>query len=155
MIARPEPIVDVAMISGVVLERVSANTDGRGELIELLTTRDGPIDPIVHVYQVITSPGSQRGWVLHRWQCDRLVFTLGDFEVQLLDVRPDSPTFGTSMVLRVGSGHRCRLTIPPLVAHSLRNVGDSAGAFINMPTRAYDPSNPDKFRLGSALQGRD
>jgi len=146
-IARSEPIVDSATIDGVVLERVSANTDERGELIELMTTRDAPIEPIVHVYQIIAAPGSLRGWVYHKWQHDRLLFTQGDFEVELFDVRPDSPTFRKHIVLHLGAAQRSRVTIPPLVAHRVRNTGDTAAAFVNMPTRAYDPANPDKFRL--------
>jgi dTDP-4-dehydrorhamnose 3,5-epimerase len=152
-IARSEPIVDSASIDGVVLERLSPNTDERGELIELLTTRDGPIEPIVHVYQVIAAPGSLRGWVYHKRQHDRLLFTLGDFEVQLFDIRPDSPTFAKHMVLRLGAAHRRRLTIPPLVAHSVRNAGDTAAAFVNAPTRAYDPADPDKFRYHGSVEG--
>lgn len=146
-IARSEPILDSVTIEGVRLERVVANADERGELIELLTTRDGRIEPMVHVYQVIAAPGSLRGWVYHRWQHDRLLFTMGDFEVRLFDVRPDSPTFGTHMVLNLGAAQRRRLTIPPLVAHRVHNKGDSAAAFVNIPTRIYDPANPDKFRL--------
>jgi dTDP-4-dehydrorhamnose 3,5-epimerase len=150
-IARSERILDGVTIDGVVLERLSPNTDDRGALIELLTTRDGPIEPIVHVYQVIAGPGSLRGWVYHKWQRDRLLYTLGDFEVQLYDVRPDSPTHGEHMVLRLGAARPCRLTIPSLVAHSVRNLGDTA-AFVNMPTRAYDPANPDKFRYDGGVE---
>jgi dTDP-4-dehydrorhamnose 3,5-epimerase len=146
-IARSGQILDGVTIDGVVLERLLSNTDERGELIELLTTRDGEIDPIVHVYQVIAAPGSLRGWVYHKWQHDRLLFTLGDLEVQLFDTRQSSRTFKKHMVLRVGTARRCRLTLPPLVAHCVRNLGDMAAAFVNMPTRTYDPANPDKFRF--------
>jgi hypothetical protein len=38
-IARSERILDGVTIDGVVLERLSQNTDDRGALIELLTTR--------------------------------------------------------------------------------------------------------------------
>jgi dTDP-4-dehydrorhamnose 3,5-epimerase len=151
-IGRPERISDGVTIDGVVLDRLSPNTDDRGALIELLTTRGGQIEPIVHVYQVIAGPRSVRGWVYHKWQDDRLTFTLGDFEVSLFDVRPDSKTFGERMVLRLGASYPCRLTIPPLVAHSVRNLGDTAAAFLNMPTRVYDPANPDKFRYGGKLE---
>ncbi len=61
-------------IDGVVLDRLSPNTDDRGALIELLTTRSGQIEPIVHVHQVIAGPRSVRGWVYHKWQDDRLTF---------------------------------------------------------------------------------
>jgi hypothetical protein len=50
-IGRSDRIFDGVTIGGVVLERLSPNTDDRGALIELMTTRDGPIEPIVHVYQ--------------------------------------------------------------------------------------------------------
>jgi dTDP-4-dehydrorhamnose 3,5-epimerase len=147
--------VDGAIIDGVVLERLAPNADDRGALVELLTTRDEPIEPIVHVYQVIAAPGSLRGWVYHKFQSDRLHFTLGDFEIQLFDIRPGSPTHGEHMVLRLGAARPCRLTIPAFVAHSVRNLGDTAAAFVNIPTRAYDPANPDKFRYdGDADLGR-
>ena len=94
-IGRSDRIFDGVTIEGVVLERLSPNTDDRGALIELMTTRDGPIEPIVHVYQVIAGPGSLRGWVYHKWQSDRLHFTLGDFEIQLFDIRPDAPNTWT------------------------------------------------------------
>src|SRR5690242_15996021 len=71
-IGRAERIVDLAFIDGVVLERLAPNTDDRGALVELLTTRDGAIEPIVHVYQVIAGPRSLRSWVYHKWQHDRL-----------------------------------------------------------------------------------
>jgi dTDP-4-dehydrorhamnose 3,5-epimerase len=152
-IARSERILDEVTIDGVILDRLRPNTDERGSLIELLTTRDGPIEPIVHVYQVIAAPGSLRGWVYHKWQHDRLHFTLGDLEIQLVDIRRDSPTCGNRMALHVGAARQCRLTIPPLVAHSLRNLGDSAATFLNMPTHPYDPTNPDKFRYGGNIAG--
>jgi glycosyltransferase involved in cell wall biosynthesis len=129
-IAWSEPIVDGAAINGVVLERRLPNTDEHGGLIELLMTRDGPIEQIVHVYQVVA-------------------------EVQFFDVRPESPTFGKHMVLRLGAAQRCRLTIPPLVAYSERNVGDSAAALVNIPTRAYDANNPDEFRYQGSVNGLD
>jgi dTDP-4-dehydrorhamnose 3,5-epimerase len=151
-IGRSDRIVDGMNIDGVILERLSPNTDDRGALIELLTTRDGPIEPIVHVYQVIAGPGSRRGWVYHKWQSDRLHFTLGDFEISLVDIRPDSPTHGQRLVLHLGAARPCRLTIPPLVAHSVRNRADTAAAFVNMPTRPYYPSNPDKFRYAGGLE---
>lgn len=48
-----------------------------------------------------------------------------------------------------------RLTIPPLVAHSVLNATDMATAFVNMPTRCYDPANPDKFRYNEPVEGSD
>lgn len=126
------PIDEPRLIEGVVLTSLTSGADHRGSLSELLTTRDGLDDPIVHVYQVFANPGSVRAWVFHRLQDDRLAFTNGRLRVVLYDLRPDRP---------------CLLRIPVFVAHGIENTGDTVASFINMPTRVYDPERPDKSRL--------
>lgn len=135
------------LIDGVTATPLVANTDERGFLTELLTTRDGPIEPIVHVYQVTSAPGSVRAWVYHRRQCDRLAYTSGQFEVVLYDLRADSPTKNLLNVFIVGTQQPCRLRIPPFVVHGVRNMGSQWASFVNIPTKAYDPNDPDKCRL--------
>jgi dTDP-4-dehydrorhamnose 3,5-epimerase len=49
--------------------------------------------------------------------------------------------------LDVGAANKVMLTIPPFVVHAVQNRGDEDAIFINMPTRAYDPANPDKARV--------
>jgi len=135
------------LIEGVALEPLTLNSDDRGGLSELLTTRDGPIEAIVHVYQVLAAPESIRAWVYHRHQYDRLAYTTGDFEVVLYDIRPESPTLGTLNVLKLGEGRPSLLRIPPFVIHGVKNVSSTWAFFVNMPTRAYDPAAPDKCRI--------
>jgi len=149
-IGRSARVTDGVSIDGVVIERLEPNADGRGRLIELITTRDEPIEPIVHVYQVIAEAGSRRGWVYHKWQHDRLAFTMGRFEIHLVDIRENSPTRGARMVLEAGEANPTRLRIPPYVAHAVINNGATA-CFVNMPTNIYDPNNPDKFRYSGDL----
>ncbi len=139
--ALPEPL-----IGGVTVAPLLGMSDRRGTLYELLTARDGEIEPIVHVYRVHAAAGSVRAWVYHKWQHDRLSFTEGAFRVVLYDIRQDSPTCGLLNVMDVGVDNPCRLRIPPFVVHAVHNRGDDA-SFVNMPTRAYDPARPDKFRL--------
>lgn len=90
---------------------------------------------------------SIRAWVYHRRQSDRLAFTMGKLRVVLYDLRPDSPTFQAVNVIDVGAANKVLLTIPPFVVHTVQNPTDEDTCFVNMPTRAYDPSNPDKSRL--------
>jgi dTDP-4-dehydrorhamnose 3,5-epimerase len=135
------------VIDGVTVTPQIVNSDPRGSLIELLTTRDGTIEPIVHVYQVTALPGSIRAWVYHRRQFDRLAFGNGRFEVVLYDIRPGSPTINRLAVFTLGSEQPARLRIPPLVIHGVMNIGSETATFVNMPTLAYDPSEPDKCRL--------
>ncbi len=143
--AKPPPAADV--IDGVSATALTPHADERGFLTELLTTRDGPIEPIVHVYQVGALPGSIRAWVYHRFQFDRLGFANGRFEVVLYDIRPGSPTANMLNVFMLGAVQPCLLRIPPLVVHGVRNAGREPGYFINMPTKAYDWNAPDKCRI--------
>ena len=148
----PRPAIDVGavpheLIDGVTLTPIVAKSDERGSLSELLTTRDGSIEPIVHVYQVTSMAGSTRAWVYHHKQFDRLAFVNGRFKIALCDIRPGSPSANRVNVLVLGSERPALLRIPPLVIHGVRNIGAETATFINLPTHAYDPRDPDKCRL--------
>lgn len=134
-------------IEGVALHRLTSNADGRGNLVVLMSDRYGATQYSPHVYLVTAAAGSVRAWVYHKWQADRLAFTKGRFRVVLYDLRRDSPTHGVLNVIEAGEDNKLQLTIPPFVVHAVQNLADSDGIFVNMPTRAYDPANPDKFRL--------
>ena len=129
--------------------RLSPNQDGRGHLTELLTARDAPIEPVVHVYQVVAAPGSVRAWIYHAVQTDRLCFTDGKFRVVLYDIRESSPTYRNRVELVVGAGFPVRLTIPPYVVHGVENLGAAPASYLNMPDRVYDLLDPDKYRIHS------
>lgn len=135
------------MIDGVTVTPLAFNSDLRGSLCELLTMRDGLIEPIVHVYHVTAEPGSVRAWVYHRLQYDRLAFVNGRFKVVLYDIRPNSSTYGMLNVLNLGRDHPGLLRIPPYVIHAVQNIGEETAAFVNLPTQAWQPSAPDKYRL--------
>jgi dTDP-4-dehydrorhamnose 3,5-epimerase len=135
------------IIDGVTVTPLLGNADDRGLLFELLTTRDGPIEPLVHIYQVMAAPGSIRAWVFHRHQFDRLAFTMGQFEIALYDVRPGSGTANRLAVYALGEQQPALLRIPPFVIHAVHNAGPSAAYFVNMPTKPYYRDRPDKSRL--------
>jgi dTDP-4-dehydrorhamnose 3,5-epimerase len=138
---------DDGVIAGVAVSALMPHSDARGSLCELVTTRDAAIEPIVHVYQVTALAGSIRAWVYHRRQHDRLAFVNGHFRIALYDVRPNSPTFNLLNVFMLGREQPGLLRIPPLVIHGVQNIGTEAAAFVNLPTAAYDPKDPDKYRL--------
>jgi dTDP-4-dehydrorhamnose 3,5-epimerase len=148
---RDDALVDA--IEGCSAIPLGQAADHRGSLVEFLTTRDGPIDPIVHVYQVHSGPRSIRAWIYHKLQADRLCFTTGRFKVVLYDARDGSPTAGRLNELIVGRDQPVILTIAPLVIHGVQNLEDTTSVFVNLPTRAYNHADPDKYRLpvGSPL----
>jgi dTDP-4-dehydrorhamnose 3,5-epimerase len=152
---RPDrPTVDaegrelVRRIDGVVVRPAVNHLDERGELTEIYSLAWGVLpEPVVHVYQVVATPGSVRGWVLHHHQTDRLFFSLGRFRIVLYDDREGSPTRGQLDEIFLGERSRALLTIPPGVFHAVQNIGSTEGLFVNLPTRAYDHAAPDKLRL--------
>ncbi len=139
--------VPADLIDGVTVEPLILRKDGRGALVELLTTREDLNLKIPHVYQVFAEPGSVRAWVYHQWQVDRLSYTNGHMRLVLFDIREGSPTQGKLNVLDVGAVNPCRVRIPPFVVHGLANLGQELAHFVNLPTNVYDPANPDKCRL--------
>jgi dTDP-4-dehydrorhamnose 3,5-epimerase len=146
-VERPAADMIAGRIHGCTALAMPKASDDRGDLVELLTTRDAVIEPIVHVYQVFAEPGSIRAWVFHEQQADRLCLTQGHLQVVLYDLREDSPTAGALVVLSVGADNPTFLRIPAFVAHGIKNVGAERAAFVNLPTPGYFYDAPDKFRL--------
>ena len=146
LISRKQIEITESLISGVTLSGLSGGTDGRGQLNELLSMRVA-VEPIVHVYQVHAAAKSVRAWVLHKFQDDRLAFTMGQFRVVLYDLRTDSPTYLQLDVLDLGEKRQALLRIPAFVVHGVQNLGTKVSSFVNLPTCIYDPENPDKWRI--------
>lgn len=134
-------------IAGVDMRRLEARADGRGNLVVLMSDRFGETYRAPHVYLVTAAARSIRAWVYHRRQSDRLAYTMGKLRVVLYDLRPESPTYQAINVIDAGAANQILLTIPPLVVHAVQNLTDADTCFVNMPTNAYDPANPDKSRL--------
>jgi dTDP-4-dehydrorhamnose 3,5-epimerase len=136
-------------IDGVEFRPARAHVDERGTLIEVFSEDWGFTEaPVVHIYQVSVLPGRIRGgWVVHLHQDDRLFFSNGIAKVALYDGREGSPTDGLVDVRFLGTSSPGLLVIPPGVWHAVRNVGDAELTFVNLPTQAYDHTDPDKHRL--------
>jgi dTDP-4-dehydrorhamnose 3,5-epimerase len=134
-------------IEGVDMRRLLPMADGRGSLCVLMSDRFGEIYRAPHVYLVTAAARSIRAWVYHKRQSDRLAYVAGKLRIVLYDLRPESPTHGAVNVIEAGADNPLLLTIPPFVVHAVQNPTDADTVFVNMPTRAYDPANPDKSRV--------
>lgn len=88
-----------------------------------------------------------KGWGLHKLHEDRYLLIFGEIEVVLYDERPDSPTTGLVSTVYLSEYNRRLMNIPSGVWHASRNVGQKDAIIVNFPTKCYDHSNPDKYRL--------
>lgn len=144
----PEGQSTAPLIDGVQLRAAVTIPDARGTICEIYNPAWNFSDaPLVYVYQITVRPGRIKGWVVHREQDDRLFISQGTLRIVLYDDRADSPTYKMLNELFLSDLNRGLVFIPRGVYHAIQNVGHTDALFINMPTRAYNHANPDKYRL--------
>jgi dTDP-4-dehydrorhamnose 3,5-epimerase len=136
------------LIDGVVIRYGTTQIDDRGELCEILRPDWGfhPA-PFTYVYQFSIRPGKVKGWHQHHQHDDRIFLSQGTVKVILYDQRPNSPTYGLINEICRSEKQRSIMTIPQFVWHAHHNIGSTDALFISMPTRLYNHSSPDVFRL--------
>jgi dTDP-4-dehydrorhamnose 3,5-epimerase len=144
----PEGESVAPQIADVVVDHRPLHEDERGELVEIYNPAWGlhPA-PLVYAYFVCIRPRQVKGWVVHRLQDDRLFFLGGVARVALFDDRPVSPTYRMLNVFVMSERNRGLVIIPKGVFHAVKNIGNGDAFFINLPTRAFNHSDPDKYRL--------
>ena len=138
----------IARIEGVEVTRLAPHADHRGSLTEVLNSAS-PFwrEPVVHVYLFTIRPGRIKGWGMHKRQADRYLGVRGQIRLVLFDGRVDSPTHGVYEQHYLGEELLTLVRIPPGVWHADQNVGTAEAAILNFPTVAYDPDEPDKYRI--------
>jgi len=136
------------MIQGLIVRRLPPVEDERGEIVEIFRESWGfHPDPLVYLYQVSVRPGLVKGWVVHRKQEDRIFISRGVMRWAFFDDRADSATHGLLNHYVFSERNRALFVIPRGVYHAVENIGQAEAVFVNLPTRAYDHADPDKFRL--------
>lgn len=147
-LATPEGELVGPRIAGMTFRRLPPLEDERGDVTELFRPSWGfHADPLVYVYRVSLRPAAIKGWVVHQKQDDRIAVTDGVLTWAFFDNREKSPTYKLLNVLTFSERNRTLFNIPAGVFHAVKNTGQSDAVFINMPNRAYDHADPDKYRL--------
>ena len=125
-------------IEGVVVTPLQQHEDERGWLVELFRNDEIKSTSPVMGYVSETKPGVTRGPHMHYSQTDHFVaIGPGTVEFCIWDDRADQPTFGNRMTFTAGTDSPCRISIPPLVVHAYRNVGNESCRLMNFPDRLY------------------
>jgi dTDP-4-dehydrorhamnose 3,5-epimerase len=154
-----EPIRDIPSVNaagealmqlpkGVTFRRAPTHADARGSVCEMFDPRWGwHSEPLVFAYMFTLRPGKVKGWGLHKLHEDRYFVLLGEIEVIMYDVRPESPSCGQVSTVVLSEYDRRLMNIPAGIWHANRNIGNKDAVVVNFPTRPYDHANPDKYRL--------
>lgn len=135
-------------IEGVEIRYLTPIEDERGEVMEVFNPSWGfHPDAFVYLYQVRIRPGKVKGWVVHREQDDRIFICSGTARIVLYDYRENSPTYKMLNDLVISERRPAIIIFPKGVFHAIQNIGEKEVIFFNMPTKAYNYENPDKYRL--------
>jgi dTDP-4-dehydrorhamnose 3,5-epimerase len=144
--AQGEPLVRLP--AGVTFRRAITHLDVRGSVCEMFDPRwQWHPDPLVFVYMFTLRPGMIKGWGLHKLHEDRYFLLVGQMQIIMYDVRPDSSTRDTVSEVVLSEYNRGILNIPAGIWHANRNLGSNDAIIVNFPTRPYEHGDPDKYRL--------
>jgi dTDP-4-dehydrorhamnose 3,5-epimerase len=125
------------------LRQLTARLDERGRLTEIYRATDDA-HGFGQAYITTASAGVIKAWHRHREQWDRWYCVAGAAKVGLFDAAT-----GESQTVILAADHPQILTIPPGIYHGFTPChGHREAAILNLPSRPYDPGEPDEQRLG-------
>ena len=137
------------LIAGVQIQPFSLWPDDRGCFLEIgRLSRDLLGDFPAESTQVsaaLSYPGTIKAFHYHLQQTDYWVPATGMFQVALVDLRPDSETFGERNTLYVGALRPWRLRIPPGVGHGYKVVSQETAMLIYITDRYYNPDDEGRI----------
>ncbi|MDQ2947139.1 MAG: dTDP-4-dehydrorhamnose 3,5-epimerase family protein, partial [Acidobacteriota bacterium] len=90
-------------------------------------------------------PGTIKAFHHHVQQTDCWTAAMGMLQVALVDIRPDSPTYGSRNTMYVGVLRPWQVLIPPGVAHGYKVVGRNPAMLVYMTDRFYNPDDEGRI----------
>lgn len=135
------------MIDGVKVKKLRVIPDDRGRLMEILRVDDPMFEKFGQVYMTTAYPGVVKAWHYHKKQTDNFTCIRGTMRLGLYDARKNSPTFGVVEEYIISLDDPMLVQIPPDIYHGFKCISSEEAVVINTVTEAYDPRNPDEYRL--------
>jgi len=147
------------LIDGIQVAEASLWPDDRGWFQELFRfgtglVRDFPAST-TQISAAVSNPGIIKAFHYHLNQTDCWAPIKGLFQVALIDLRPNSPTFGVKNTMYVGEQRPWHVLIPPGVAHGYKVVSPSDGLLVYATDRQYDPNDEGRIAYNHPGLGYD
>lgn len=137
------------LIDGVIITPVALWPDDRGWFLEIARMGTGAVSGFptesCQVSAALSYPGTIKAFHLHKFQTDYWVPAVGMFQVALVDLRPESKTFGRRNTLYVGQLRPWSITIPPGVGHGYKVIGPESGVLVYVTNRFYNASDEGRI----------
>lgn len=142
------------LIEGVRVAPAALWADDRGYFLEVARLGQGlPAGFPASSTQVSASlswPGAIKAFHFHRRQTDFWTVAEGMLQVALVDLRPDSPTYGVKNTLYAGVLRPWQILIPPGVGHGYKVIGTGPALLVYLTDRFYDPSDEGRIPYNDA-----
>jgi dTDP-4-dehydrorhamnose 3,5-epimerase len=137
------------LIAGVQIQAFDLWPDDRGYFLEIARLGQGLPGGFPHattqVSAALSYPGTKKAFHFHLHQTDLWVPVSGMFQVALVDLRPDSETFGVKNTMYVGALKPWQVLIPPGVGHGYKVIGDQPGMLVYLTDRLYNPQDEGRI----------
>ena len=136
-------------IHGVRLNPFDLWPDDRGYFLEVVRMRQGLAADFApettQVSAALSYPGTIKAFHFHRHQTDLWAPASGMFQVVLVDLRADSPTFGLKNTMYLGALKTWQVLIPPGVGHGYKVIGETPAMLVYVTNRLYDPKDEGRI----------
>jgi dTDP-4-dehydrorhamnose 3,5-epimerase len=137
------------LIDGVLLRPYDLWPDDRGYFLEVARMGQGlaasfPAES-TQVSAALSYPGIIKAFHYHLHQTDLWVPSAGMFQVALVDLRPESRTFGRKNTIYAGSLNPWQLLIPPGVGHGYKIIGEQPAVLVYVTNRLYNPKDEGRI----------
>jgi dTDP-4-dehydrorhamnose 3,5-epimerase len=137
------------LIDGVKVQPFAVWPDDRGYFLEVARTGQGLVEGFPQegsqISAALNYPGTIKAFHYHKFQTDFWVPGAGLLQVALVDLRPDSATFGAKNTLYVGPLRPWQILIPPGVAHGYKVIGEHPSFLVYVTNRTYNPSDEGRI----------
>ena len=137
------------LIAGVCAHPYPVWPDDRGYFLEVVRIGQGLTEAFpketTQVSAALSYPGTIKAFHFHRRQTDCWVPVQGMLQVALVDLRPQSPSFGARNTIYLGSLRRWQLLIPPGVAHGYKVIGAEPALLVYLTDRFYNPEDEGRI----------
>lgn len=137
------------LIEGVVMRPFELWPDDRGYFLEVARMGQGlaagfPAES-TQVSAALSYPGIVKAFHYHLHQTDLWAPATGMLQVTLVDLRPESRTFGRKNTMYVGALKPWQFLIPPGVGHGYKVIGEQPAILIYVTNRLYNPKDEGRI----------
>lgn len=147
------------LIEGVALRPVALWPDDRGWFLEVARMGQGAVGGFdaatTQVSAALSYPGAIKAFHFHRHQTDYWVPVAGMFQVALVDLRRDSPTWGAKNTIYAGALRPSSIVVPPGVGHGYKVIGADAAVLVYVTNRVYNPEDEGRIAYDDPSVGYD